>query len=66
MAFWYSATKRGFVAPNPPETPATLIIFYEALAVLSALQNAHQTFPPWSKMVVFTDNFATVSMFNSL
>lgn len=45
IAFWYPATKRGFVASNPPGTPSTLIIFYEALAVLSALQHAHQSFP---------------------
>jgi len=66
IAFWYLATKRKFVATNPPGTPSTLIIFYEALAVLSALQNAHHTFPSQSKIVIYMDNFPTVSMFSSL
>ena len=66
IAFWYPATKRGFVAMNPPGTPSTLIIFYEALAVLSALQNAHCTFPSQRKIVIYMDNFPTVAMFSSL
>ena len=66
IAFWYPATKRGFVATNPLGTPSALIIFYEALAVLSALQNAHRTFPSQSKIVIYMDNFPTVAMFSSL
>ena len=42
------------------------IIFFEALAVLSALYNAHHHFPPESRIVIYTDNFTTVAMFNSL
>jgi len=45
IAFWYPWTKKGFVASNPPEMPSTLIIFYEALAVLLALQ-CSPVFPP--------------------
>jgi len=46
--------------------PATSIIFYEVLAVLSALYDAHQLLFSHSKIVIYTDNFTTVAMFNSL
>ncbi|KAF5323659.1 hypothetical protein D9758_019074 [Tetrapyrgos nigripes] len=43
------------------------ILYFEALAVLSALSFALQaSFPPPSHIVVFTDNSNTVNMFNSL
>ena len=51
---------------TPKGTPATRIILFEALAVLSALYNAHHCFPPESQIVIYTDNFTTVTMFNSL
>lgn len=66
MAFWYPAFRKGFAAAMPQGTPATQIIFYKALAVLSALMDTHSIFPSQSKIVVFTDNLTTVAMFNSL
>jgi hypothetical protein len=66
IAFWYSGLDLGFMSPTPCETPATQINFYEALAVLSVLEDARIRFPPESKIVVYTDNFTTVAMFNSL
>jgi len=45
MAFWCQVMKKGFALSTPPGTPANQIIFYEALAVLSALCNAHLTWP---------------------
>ena len=66
IAFWYPNSNLGFSAPTPRHTPATQIIFYEALAVLSALDDASRRFPSRSKVVIFTDNSVTVSMFNSL
>ena len=65
-AYWYPSTKQGFSMHTPKGTPATRIIFFEALAVLSALYNAHHRFPPESWIVIYTDNFTTVAMFNSL
>lgn len=64
-AYWYPSTKQGFTTETPKGTPPTKIIFFEALAVLSALRNAHHRFPRESKIVIFTDNFTTVAMFNS-
>ena len=66
IAFWYPQTGEGFTAPTPHENLSSQIVFYEALAVLSALDHAHQRHPPKSKVVIFTDNFATVTMFSSL
>ena len=51
---------------TPPGTPPNQIIFYEALAVLSALHNAHLTLPSQRRIVIFTDNLTIVAMFNSL
>ena len=64
--YWYPWTKRGFTTSTPANTPATKIIFFEALAVLSALRDAHLCFPPESRIVIYSDNFAAVAMFNSL
>ena len=66
IAFWYPQTGEGFTAPTPHETLSLQIVFYEALTILSALDHAHQQHPPKSKVVIFTDNFATVAMFSSL
>jgi hypothetical protein len=65
-AFWYPSTKQGFTTETPKGTLPTKIIFFEALAVLSALYNAHNRLPRESKIVIFTDNSTTVAMFNSL
>ena len=64
--YWYPWTKRGFTTSTPANTPATKIIFFKALAVLLALCDAHLRFPPESRIVIYSDNFAAVAMFNSL
>ena len=65
IAFWYPDKGLGFAASTPQGTPATQITFYEALAVLSALEEAQLRYPPESKILIYTDNFSTVAMFNS-
>jgi hypothetical protein len=66
FAFWYPELNRGFATFTPPDTPPNQIIFYEALAVLSVLDDARHRFPHGSKIAVYTDNSVTVAMFNSL
>ena len=66
LAFWYPTLDLGFMSPTPYETLATRINFYEALAILSVLEDARTHFPPDSKIVIYSDNFTTVAMFNSL
>ena len=66
FAFWYPELDLGFTAATPHQTPDTQITFYETLAVLSVLDDARRRFPPESKLVIYTDNFSAVAMFNSL
>ena len=65
VAFWYPDESLGFAASMPHGTPANQITFYEALAVLSVLEEAHLRYPPESKILIYTNNFSTVAMFNS-
>jgi len=41
MGFWYLVMKLGFYSPTPDYERPDLIIYFEALCVLSALLNAH-------------------------
>ena len=66
VAFWYPDLGLGFSSSTPRGTVATQITFYEALAVLSVLDDARLRFPPESKILIYTDNFTSVAMFNSL
>jgi hypothetical protein len=66
FAFWYPDLSQGFATSTPRDTPSSQIIFYEALAVLSVLDDARHRFPSGSKIVIYCDNSVTVAMFNSL
>ena len=66
MGFWYPATRKGFTSPTPLATPSSLNNFYEALAVLSALQHCHHVSPSGSRIVIYTDSFTAVTIFSSL
>lgn len=65
LAFWYPELGLGFASSTPQGTLATQITFYEALAVLSVLEDAQRCFPAKSKILIYTDNYSTVAMFNS-
>ena len=65
-AYWYPPTRQGFSIATPRDTPFTRIIFFEGLAVLSALNDAHHRFPRGSKILIYSDNSTTIAMFNSL
>ena len=66
LAFWYPQLNIGFTLSTPSQTPASQITFYESLAVLSVLEDARFRFGPDSKLIIYTNNFSTVAMFNSL
>ena len=66
FAYWYPNLNQGFTTLTPKGTPPSRIIFYEALAVLSALYDASHCFPPDSRIIIYMDNSFTVAMFNSL
>ncbi|KDR82212.1 hypothetical protein GALMADRAFT_18481, partial [Galerina marginata CBS 339.88] len=66
MGFWIPSLFLGFQSAfqNDGSLP---IFFWEALSVLSALTWAvERSFPPPRRLLIFTDNSNTVSMFNSL
>ena len=65
-AYWYPSMRQGFSIATPRDTPSTRIIFFEALTVLSALNDAHHRFPRGSKILIYSDNSTTIAMFNSL
>jgi hypothetical protein len=66
MGFWYPGTRKGFTSSTLLATPPSLNNFYEALAVLSALQHSHCVSPAGSRIVIYTDSFTAVTIFNSL
>ncbi|KAJ3504145.1 hypothetical protein NLJ89_g8094 [Agrocybe chaxingu] len=68
MGFWYPNLKLGFYSPTPAHTNPTLIFYFEALCVLSALYDVHLRSPRRGdgRFVIFTDNSNTVDIFNSL
>ena len=66
FAFWYQDLNIGFATSTPAQTPSNQITFYECLAVLSVLEDARLRFPSESKILIYSDNFSTVAMFNSL
>ncbi|PPQ96749.1 hypothetical protein CVT26_010234 [Gymnopilus dilepis] len=66
MGFWYPDSKTGFYASTPDNTPASLIFFFEALTVYCALRNAASREHKGGRIVIYTDNYNTVQIFNSL
>jgi hypothetical protein len=66
LGFWFPATKQGFYCKTPSDLGINLIFYYEALCVLCALRHASLQYPVGSRIVLYTDNFNTVSIFCSL
>ena len=66
MGFWYPSLAIGFYADTPLNANSSLIFFFEALCVLSAIADAcsRAAFP--CRIVCFTDNSNTVDIFSSL
>jgi hypothetical protein len=65
LGFWSPYFNLGFQYPIRDDESRG-IIFYEALAVLLALDFASKHCPSMSRVAIFTDNFDVVDMFNSL
>ena len=66
MGFWYPENKTGFISPTPSDVNPSLIFYFEALYVLSALYNAHNrssTGKEW--IIIYTNNLNTADIFNS-
>ncbi|KAG9218369.1 hypothetical protein CCMSSC00406_0007260 [Pleurotus cornucopiae] len=68
LAFWVPIRSLGFVAPLPeaPFAPASAIFFFEALAVLSALQWAASLSLLPKRLAIYSDSMNTVQIFDSM
>jgi hypothetical protein len=67
MGFWYPASGIGFHSRTPICGDPSLIFYFEALCVFSALVDAHYAprMDRRSRLVIYTDNLNTVSIFNT-
>jgi len=67
MGIYFPKTNEGLFAPVPESAPKGRIFYFEALTVLSALHIAITDGErSGMKIVLYTDNFNTVEIFNSL
>ncbi len=68
MGFWSPSHSLAFAADTSPSylNPVDSIFWFEALAVLSALQWVTTLKPMPRRVAIFTDNLNTVQIFDSL
>jgi len=68
MGFWLPDKCVGYYSPVPDNTTDEQIFYFEALCVLSAIHHATDVLqiPSSAKVLIYTDNNNTVSIFNTL
>jgi hypothetical protein len=68
MGFWYPNLNIAFYSPTPCYENPTLIFYFEALCVHSALFDAHRRTRTkgTGRFIIYTDNSNTVDIFNTL
>jgi len=68
MGFWLPDKCIGYYSPVPDNTTDEQIFYFEALCVLSAIHHATDVLqiPSSAKILIYTDNNNTVSIFNTL
>lgn len=68
MGFWWPDKCVGFYSPVPDGLDEEQIFYFEALCVLAALNHVveSQHPPPSSRILLYTDNDNTVTIFNTL
>ena len=66
LGFWFPSLRSGYAASLSPSHSPPTIFFLEALAVLAAIKQAASILPHGARLAIFTDNFNTVGMFNTL
>lgn len=67
MGFWYPASCIGFHSRTPVCGDPSLIFYFEALCIFSAIADAHYAprMDRGSRLAVYTDNLNTVNIFNT-
>ena len=66
LGCWFPDHGVGFYADIPDWAPSDIIFYFEALSVATALDHLTHVTAPLSKILIYTDNANTVSIFNSL
>ncbi|KDQ52375.1 hypothetical protein JAAARDRAFT_198293 [Jaapia argillacea MUCL 33604] len=66
LGFWFPTLAIGFQTSLPGHAPKETIFYFEALTVCSTLHYAAEVKPSPTKVVIYTDNTNTMSMFDSL
>ncbi|KIM64557.1 hypothetical protein SCLCIDRAFT_114731 [Scleroderma citrinum Foug A] len=66
MGVWMPSLNLGFMCSIPSVYEAKPIFFLEALTVLAAIQLASSHVSSGGHLAIFTDNFNSVAMFNTL
>jgi hypothetical protein len=66
LGLWFPDDNFTCQCPLPSDSPRDTIFFHEALAVCSAIHTVVNMHEPPSKLLIYTDNSNTVSMFDSL
>lgn len=66
LGCWFPDHGVGFYADIPEWVARNIIFYFEALAVATALEHLACITPPLSKILIYTDNANTVSIFSSL
>jgi len=66
MGFWYPILDKAYYSPTPPDAASSIIFYFETLCVYCALIDAASKASSGSRVVIFTDNLNTVSIYNSL
>lgn len=66
LGFWYPELDDGFYSEIFTDANLEIIYFYEALCVFCAIRNVSNLAHQGARIVIYTDNFNTVHLFNSL
>jgi hypothetical protein len=66
LGFWYPDLDDGFFSDISTDAKLEIIYFYEALCVFCAIRNVSSLAHRGARVVIYTDNFNTVHLFNSL
>jgi hypothetical protein len=66
LGFFFERSQEGFQCIVPQDPPKNTIFYFEALAVVSAVDAATRLRPVPTRLLIFSDNTNTVDMFHSL
>ena len=66
LGFYFENSYTGFQSVIPHDTPRDTIFYFEALAVVSAIEAATHLSPVPAQLLIYSDNTNTVDIFHSL